>query len=128
LNRFSQRRELIELAIRIQSITITFAEQFENPVIRIEDLEDIRENSSWSGVHSWHFHQLQQFITYKAERAGIRVETVDPYNTSQRFSACGSMGTRDDDHFSCSECGRARHTDLNASENIAQREREACTD
>jgi len=29
---------------------ITFAEQFENPVIRMEDLEGIRENSSWSGV------------------------------------------------------------------------------
>ena len=104
-----------------------FAEQFENPVIRMEDLEGIRENSSWSGVHSWHFHQLQQFITYKAERAGIRVEKVDAYHTSQECSACGSMGARDGDHFSCSECNRGRHADLNASENIAQREGEPCT-
>jgi IS605 OrfB family transposase len=84
---------------------ITFAEQFETPVIRMEDLEGIRENSSWSGVHSWHFHQLQQFITYKAERAGIRVETVDAYHISQERSACGSMGTRDGDHYACSVCG-----------------------
>jgi len=68
----------------------------------MQDLKGIRENSSWSGVHSWHFHQLQQFITYKAERASIRVEKVDAYHTSQRCSACGSMGTRDGDYFWCS--------------------------
>jgi IS605 OrfB family transposase len=102
---------------------ITFAEQFENPVIRTE-VEGVRENSSWSGVHSWHFHQLQQFITYEAERAGIRVEKVDAYHTGQRCSECGSMGTRDGDHLSCSECNRGRHADLNASENIARREDE----
>jgi len=28
-------------------------------------------------------------FTYKAERAGIRVEKVDAYQTSQRCSACG---------------------------------------
>jgi hypothetical protein len=97
------------------------------PEDELEDLEDIRKNSSWSGIHSWHFHQLQQFITYKAERAGIRVEKVDPYRTSQLCSECGSIGTRDEDYFSCSECDRGRHADLNASENIAQREGEPCT-
>ncbi|SMP19818.1 transposase, IS605 OrfB family, central region [Halobellus salinus] len=117
----------MDLNHKLSRRLITFAEQFENPVVRIEDLEGIRENSSWSGVHSWHFHQLQQFITYKAERAGIRVEKIDPSHTSQECSACGSMGTRDVDHFSCSECGRKRHADLNASENIAQREGEPCT-
>ena len=122
-----EQRRIKDLNHKLSCRLITFAEQFENPVIRIEDLENIRENSSWSGVHSWHFRQLQQFITYKAERAGIRVEKVDPHNTSQRCSACGSMGTRDDDHFSCSACGRGRHADLNASENIAQREGDPCT-
>ena len=66
-------------------------------------------------------------FTYKAERAGIRVEKVDAYQTSQRCSACGSMGTRDGDYFWCSECDRGRHADLNASENIAQREGKPCT-
>lgn len=70
---------------------------------------------------------LQQFITYKAERAGIRVEKVDTYHTSQRCSASGSMGTRDGNHVSCSECDRGRHADLSASENISQREGEPCT-
>ena len=122
-----EQRRIKDLNHKLSRRLITFAEQFGNPVIRMEDLEGIRENSSWSGVHSWHFHQLQQFITYKAERAGIRVEKVDAYHTSQECSACGSMGARDGDHFSCSECNRGRHADLNASENIAQREGEPCT-
>jgi len=122
-----EQRRINDLNHKLSRRLITFAEQFENPVIRMEDLEGIRENSSWSGVHSWHFHQLQQFITYKAGRVGIRVEKVDAYHTSQQCSACGSMGTRDGDQFSCAECGRGRHADLNASENIAQLEGEPCT-
>jgi len=122
-----EQRRIKDLNHKFSQRLIAFAEQFENPLVRIEDLEGIRENSSWSGIHTWHFHQLQQFITYKAERAGICVEKVDAYHTSQQCSACGSVGIRDGDHFSCSECGRGRHADLNASENIAQREGELCT-
>jgi putative transposase len=122
-----EQRRIKELNHTLSRRLITFAEQFENPVIKLEELEGIRKNSSWSGVHSWHFYQLQQFITYKAERAGIRVEKVDPYRTSKLCSECGSIGTRDEDHFFCSECDRGRHADLNASENIAQREGEPCT-
>jgi hypothetical protein len=40
------------------ALELNLADQFENPVIRMEDLEGIRETSSWSGVHSWHFHPL----------------------------------------------------------------------
>ncbi len=86
-----EQRRITDLNHTLSRRLITFAEQFETPVIRMEDLEGIRENSSWSGVHSWHFHQLQQFITSKAERAGIRVEKVDASHTSQRCSECGSL-------------------------------------
>ncbi|MDH5018813.1 RNA-guided endonuclease InsQ/TnpB family protein [Halobacterium rubrum] len=106
---------------------IDWIEQFENPVLRLEDLEGIRAGSDWRGVHSWHFHQLQEFIVYKAERTGVRVEKVDPEDTSQRCSVCDEYGTRDGDHFSCPSCGRERHSDLNGAENIAQREGEPCT-
>ena len=91
---------------------IDWVEQFETPVLRIENLEGIRDGSDWRDVHSWHFYQLQEFIVYKAERAGIRVERVDPEDASQRCSVCGEYGTRNGDHFSYSPCGRERHSDL----------------
>ena len=122
-----EQRRIKDLNHKLSRRLITFAEQFENPVIKLKELGGIRKNSSWSGIHSWHFHQLQQFITYKAERAGISVEEVGPYRTSKLCSECGSIGTRDEDHFLYSECNPGRHADLNASENIAQREGEPCT-
>jgi IS605 OrfB family transposase len=52
---------------------VEYASQFENPVIKLEDLENIRNGSEWCGVHSWPFYELQQFIMYKAEKKGFKL-------------------------------------------------------
>jgi IS605 OrfB family transposase len=124
-----ENRRIRDLNHELSKQLVAFAAQFDDAVLRIERLEGIRDRTEWSGVHSWHFHQLQAFITYKAERKGIRVETVDPAYTSQDCSACGERGNRNNDHFRCTnpECGYERHADLNAAENIATREGEPCT-
>jgi IS605 OrfB family transposase len=129
LNRADNKesRRIRDLNHKASRHLIDWAEQFDNPVLRLEDLDGIRDASDWRGVHSWHFHQLQEFIIYKAESAGIRVEKVDPADTSQQCSDCGEYGHREGEYFSCSECGRGRHADLNGAENIAQREGEPCT-
>ncbi|PSQ28727.1 transposase [Halobacteriales archaeon QS_9_68_17] len=106
---------------------VEYASQFSNPVIKLEDLENIRAGSEWNDVHSWPFYELQEFITYKAEKEGIRVEKVDPENTSQECSQCDGLVGRDRSKFECPHCGYVRHADLNASENISQREGDLCT-
>ncbi|RAS71005.1 IS605 OrfB family transposase [Lentzea atacamensis] len=55
-------------------------------------------------MHSWAFAQLGQFLTYKAQQAGVVVVVVqvDPAYTSQTCQACG-------------------HADYNAAHNIAAR-------
>ncbi|MFC4110960.1 RNA-guided endonuclease TnpB family protein, partial [Micromonospora zhanjiangensis] len=40
-------------------------------------------------LHSWSFHQLGTFLTYKARRAGIPLVQVDPRYTSQTCNRCG---------------------------------------
>lgn len=120
-------RRIQDLNHTLSKRLVEYAGQFENPVIKLEDLEGIRENGGWSGVHSWPFYELQQFITYKAEKKGIEVEKVDPENTSQECSQCGELVGRDGSRFECSNCGYVRHADLNAAENISQREGESCT-
>ena len=124
-----ETRRIKDLNHKLSRQLIEFIEQFENPVIKIEDLEDIREGAEWSGVHSWHFYQLQQFIIYKAEKEGIRVEKVEPANSSQICSSCkeDEDTVRNGDHFKCHNCGFERHSDLNASINIAFREGEPCS-
>ena len=80
---------------------VEYASQFSSPVIKLEDLETIRDGSEWNGVHSWPFYELQQFITYKAEKERIRVEKVDPENTSQECSQCDEHVGRDGSALPC---------------------------
>ncbi|MEX1406375.1 IS200/IS605 family accessory protein TnpB-related protein, partial [Hydrogenibacillus schlegelii] len=41
-------------------------------------------------AHSWSFYRLQQFIAYKARLAGIRVEWVNPKETSRTWPRGGA--------------------------------------
>lgn len=49
---------------------------------------------------------------------------VDPAFTSQQCSSCGQVDRKnrlDQASFSCTSCGFAEHTDVNAARNIAAR-------
>jgi len=91
--------------------------------IRLDDLTHIRDRIKAgkrmrSRLHRWAFRQLQEFISYKAEDAGISVVYVNPAYTSQTCSKCGMIGKRVKHGFSCL-CGNRRHSDVNAAVNIA---------
>jgi putative transposase len=76
----------------------------------------------WSNeysLNSWSFHQLQQFIEYKARLHGVEVAYVDPHATSKRCSRCGHTGNRHSKQFKCPHCGHVDHADVNAAFNIA---------
>jgi IS605 OrfB family transposase len=97
--------------------------------IALEDLGGIRDRVRLRRpqrvtLHSWAFHQLGQFIAYKAARAGVAVVHVDPAYTSQGCSRCRHVDRRNrpNQHtFSCTSCGFAEHADVNAARNIAAR-------
>lgn len=92
--------------------------------ITLEELTNIRKRIKAgkrmrSRLHRWSWAQLQAFVAYKAEAAGIRVEFVNPAYTSQTCSVCGNVGIRVKHRFSCT-CGSLAHRDLNASRNLAR--------
>lgn len=91
----------------------------------LEDLTGIRKQKSkgkklnkW--ISNWTFHQLEQFVTYKAEEIGKKVIKVDARYTSQRCSCCGIIDktNRSGSKYSCSKCGYRDHADINAAKNI----------
>jgi len=105
---------------------VEFALGFENPVIKMEKLERIRETCrsmkrADRTIHSWSFYQLQKYIEQKALKHGIPVVYVNPEYTSQKCFKCGytDRANRNGDRFVCKRCGYSAHADLNASRNIA---------
>ena len=80
------------------------------------------EKQLWSceySLNNWSFHQLQQFIEYKARLRGVEVAYIDPHATSKKCSRCGRTGNRHSKQFECPHCGHVDHADVNAAFNIA---------
>jgi putative transposase len=71
--------------------------------------------------NSWSFYQLTMFLTYKAERLGIKVEQVDPAYTSQECPACSARNKAQDRSYVCADCGWIGHRDGVGAINISRR-------
>ncbi len=97
--------------------------------IGVEDLSGISARTTArkadrSRMKGWAFHQLRDFIAYKALAEGIPVIAVDPRNTSRTCSECGhcEKGNRKSrDEFECRHCGFRLPADWNAAKNIRDR-------
>lgn len=97
-------------------------------VIALEDLTGIRQTARLrkkqrKDLNKWNFFQFEQYLTYKAEARGMKIERVDARYTSQKCSACGyiSRSNRQSQAvFKCKHCGFSLNADLNASRNIRQ--------
>jgi putative transposase len=95
--------------------------------IALEDLSGIRQRARVKGRgqrarhNNWAFGQLRAYISYKAQRIGVRVSLIDPAYTSQRCSACGYSTRRNrksQAEFCCVVCQFASPADYNAAINI----------
>ncbi|WP_198046938.1 RNA-guided endonuclease TnpB family protein [Kutzneria sp. 744] len=97
--------------------------------IAVEELTGIRarvrlRKPQRATLHSWAFAQLGQFLTFKAQRAGVAVVQVDPAYTSQTCHVCGHVDKRNRRSqavFHCGRCDFVGHADHNAALNIAAR-------
>lgn len=97
--------------------------------IALEDLKHIlsrvkANREQRKRLHNWGFGQLRNFVEYKAKRAGLPVETVNPKNTSRECAACGHVSKENrktQAEFLCLVCGHDTNADQNAARVIAGR-------
>jgi len=97
--------------------------------IAMENLTDIRERvqarrRKRRELHNWPFAQFQQFVAYRAEARGMRVQYVDARYSSQACSRCGHVARSNrpsQSWFACRQCGYQLNADLNAARNLARR-------
>ncbi|MGC9201026.1 MAG: zinc ribbon domain-containing protein, partial [Candidatus Aenigmatarchaeota archaeon] len=67
---------------------------------------------------TWFYSKFEDRLRHKAQREGIKVLSVNPFNTSQACHECGSKSKADRLEFKCESCGKHFDRDYNASVNI----------
>lgn len=123
-----QRRYQADTNHAISKIVVAVAQGTERG-IAMEDLKGIRDRVTvrkrQRARHSnWAFAQLQAFVSYKAQAAGVSVVLVDPRNTSRTCPECGCVDKRNRSSqadFRCIECGFAGPADAVAARNVRAR-------
>ena len=118
-----ERRHVKETNHVVSKQIVEEAIQSGAKIIVLEDLTNIRKRIKGnkrirSRLHRWSWHELQQFVEYKAEAKGISVKYVNPAYTSQTCSKCDCLGSRHKHLFKCSNCGSYQHSDCNAAINL----------
>ena len=103
---------------------IEYVKQFENPIIAMEDLTNIRYSFGKGKklnkrFHSLPFYKLKRYVEYKANSQGIDVQFIEPFDTTKTCHRCGNVSYVYNREYKCSKCGMVYNRDLNASINIA---------
>lgn len=105
-------KAIIDEALRVGAGAISL-EKLTNIRKRIKAGKKLRAR-----LHRWAWAQLQEFIEYKAEGAGLKVVFVNPAYSSKTCHNCGQIAQRKKHSLSCM-CGNQAHADVNAALNIA---------
>ncbi|WP_406660808.1 transposase [Methanolobus sp. ZRKC3] len=128
-NRFKQKNIVVKVHRKIRNQRLDFNHQLSRILVDRFDrivFEDLNIQNMVKNHHlaksisdvAW--GQLIQMTKSKAEEAGKYVELVNPYNTSQKCSSCGSIvkkGLSVRVH-KCPDCGLVLDRDHNAAINI----------
>src|SRR5215475_14077046 len=94
--------------------------------VAIEDLEGIRNRTRFrkkqrDRMSKWAFAELRGDIEYKGALSGVKVQPVDPRNTSRSCQECNHVSKKNRirrDVFLCDECGYFDHADIVGAKNI----------
>lgn len=118
---------------QLSHCVVKFAKDHGAGVIQVENLKGLTDALSGTFIgQNWRYHQLQNYIKYKAEEQGIEFNTVNPFYTSRRCSQCGFI--REDftfkyrqankkngkaAMFECPKGCKPLNADYNAARNLA---------
>ncbi len=125
-NRKKAQTKLARIAKRVTNLRENFLHQVSRKLVNSADrivFEDLsipnmlKNHSLAKYIQDVSWGKLIRFTVSKAERAGKTVVLVNPYNTSQRCSACGEIVSKKlkDRVHTCYRCGLIICRDLNAS-------------
>jgi putative transposase len=108
----------------LHKLSRIYVNNYDNICVEDLDVKGLKEKGRNQGMHrgihdaSW--SKFLFMLSYKAESAGRKLIKVDPRDTTQRCSACGSIVRKElsDRVHECPYCGFSCDRDYNASRNI----------
>ncbi len=133
LNKLRQKEKNAVRTInhRISKSVIDFALKHKAGVIKLEDLSGIArdEKSKWV-LRNWSYYELQQLISYKAQKVGIAVKYIKAAYTSQTCPVCGNVSREQRQtqavfqcvNVACADVGKEKNADYVGALNIARSE------
>mgnify|MGYP001626259569 CR=1 FL=1 len=114
------RKQVLE---SFTNLVILHAKAYNCDAIAIEDLK-FKDLPDWKNKRLrrifsiWFYSKFEDRLRHKAQREGIKVLSVNPFNTSQVCHECGSKSKANRLEFACESCGKHFDRDYNASVNI----------
>ncbi len=108
----------------LHKLSRSYVNNYDNICVEDLDVKGLKEKGHNKAKHR-HIHDAawSKFIfmlSYKAESAGKKLIKIDPRNTTQRCSNCGSIVPKDESVrvHECPYCGFTCNRDYNSSRNI----------
>ncbi len=108
-------RAIVDVAVEQQSCTIA-----------IGDVRDIADGADCGKVHNgrtsrWNHGKIREFVEYKAEAEGIKVDLVNEHHTTQTCPRCGHRHKPKGRNYHCPACGFQAHRDVVGQVNLLSR-------
>ena len=114
-----------ELSKKIAAAITSFSAEYHTDVIVFEylDFKGAKHGSKKQKLHMWRKNTVQDLVTHKAHRLGIRVSRVCAKYTSRlAYDGSGEVIRDKDNHSLCTfQTGKRYNCDLSASYNIGAR-------
>lgn len=109
---------LLTIDHQISKSVIDFALKENVKKIIMENLNYLQKRSdSGRKISTWSYLRLKSLIEYKAQKNGIEVQIINPYNTSKKCPECNALNNSTSRKYKCS-CGYNSHRDIVGAINI----------
>jgi putative transposase len=121
-----QKRRTRDIEHKVSRAAIEWALERKAGMLAIGDVRDVADGKrlatkSQQKISLWSHGKMRQYITYKANAAGIRVELIDEHDTSKTCPCCGRQYKPRGRIYRCAKCGLVAHRDVVGSVNMLSR-------
>jgi putative transposase len=121
-----QQKRTRDIEHKVSRAVVDWAKERQAGTLAVGDVRDVADGKRM-GAHNqqkislWSHGNVRQYLTYKAQAAGITVELVDEHDTSKTCPRCGRQHKPTGRVYHCPKCGLEAHRDVVGSVNILSR-------